>query len=225
MGMSMVNVELNDCEIQCLEDERKYLGPCHFPVPRGSWQKPSSFLMIASIPHPCSPALLLLSHQMRLQTWGLALALLNSWTICLNPLFWKVFGFFYQRYWLISKYYSKYLGAEMIMFKESQCHLSINWSCDCHRAGKVCTGLVYDRMCVRGLKVSWDFPYGKYRIFGPDLWGNFHFPLLNSFPLKIWSDSWNRGSHPAALHSLMCLSQNIYWASAMCRYGSPEKQN
>lgn len=94
-----------------------------------------------------------------------------------------------------------------------------------HRAGKVCTGLVYDRMCVRGLKVSWDFPYGKYRIFGPDLWGNFHFPLLNSFPLKIWSDSWNRGSHPAALHSLMCLSQNIYWASAMCRYGSPEKQN
>lgn len=149
MGMSMVNVELNDCEIQCLENEHKYLGPCHFPVPRGSWQKPSSFPMISSIPHPCSPALLLLSHQMLLQTWGLALALLNSWTICLNPLFWKVFGFFYQRYWLISKYYSKHLGVEMIMFKESQCHLSINWSYDCHRAGKICTGLAYDGMCVR----------------------------------------------------------------------------
>lgn len=153
----------------------------HVPVPRGSWQKPSPFLMITSIPHPCSPALLLLSHQMLLQTGGLALALLNSWTICLNPLFWKVFGFFYQRYWLASKYYSKYLGVEMIMFKGpmSPEYKLIIWLLQSWKSG---TNLAYNRMCVRGLKVSWDFLYGKYRIFGPDLCGNFHFSLLKSVP-------------------------------------------
>lgn len=96
----MLYVEWNNKAVQCLGDEGRYLGLCYFPFPRGTWQKAFSFLTISSIPHPTSPALLLLSHQMCLQMWGLALALLNFWTICLNPLFWKVFGLFYQRNWL-----------------------------------------------------------------------------------------------------------------------------
>lgn len=54
---------------------------------------------------------------------------------------------------------------------------------------------------------------------------NFHFPLINPFSIKIWSDSWKLHNNLGMLHSLLCLSGNTYGASVLCRYGSPDKRN
>jgi hypothetical protein len=55
-------------ELQCLGVERKHTNPFYFPSSTGAWQKPSFSSSVSSIPYPTSPALLLLLHEIYMQT-------------------------------------------------------------------------------------------------------------------------------------------------------------